>query len=143
MSVTAVRMRLEKEAGPVRQEGSRLLTSRDVLSRVAGNLPEHHVFHDWTADARSSVLVGGASVVATDEPGVTVARPARWRELEWIKKHPEQVASHRGCWVIITPDGIAASSQTGEGLVDAARERGISKPFVLWIPEPTPGAEIT
>ena len=80
---------------------------------------------------------------ASSEPPWQKARrtsPFRAQELEWLKEK-EQSGALRGLsdkWVVIEGDQLVADDSTYEGARAKARDAGITRPFIIFIP---PAAE--
>lgn len=55
-------------------------------------------------------------------------------EIEWLKDHQEELSRLRGNWVALEDDSVVAYGPDCRLVVRKARDKGISIPFVFFIP---------
>lgn len=154
----AVRDALEELSSPPLERGFQIAVynSRGVSSRSmdAGGNQERMLAEQYTAFAASladqwprtaEVLRGIAAYYRAEartwdqETALREERetgPARVREREWLRVNLPQLAHLAGKWVAVEGTEIVAQGDDAASVADAARERGISSPFLYRIPPP-------
>ena len=66
--------------------------------------------------------------------------PARLRavEVEWMRKHPEKLRAYAGQYIVVEGTRIVAHGADAGRVVRAARRRGVTIPFILFLEKPDP-----
>ena len=60
--------------------------------------------------------------------------PRRQTEIDWIKRNTEISAEYRGKWVVLEKDELIASDKDYKRARAIAKERGIKRPFIVFVP---------
>jgi Family of unknown function (DUF5678) len=55
-------------------------------------------------------------------------------EMAWLDAHGEELARYAGQWVALARGGVVAHDPSLAAVMEAARERGIERPFLVPLP---------
>ena len=61
--------------------------------------------------------------------------PFRDREMTWINGHAEELATHRGKWVVVEGAQILASDPAYQAARDEAVRAGVDCPLIFFVPD--------
>jgi hypothetical protein len=65
--------------------------------------------------------------------------PRRQTEIDWIKRNTEISEEYRGKWVVLEKDELVASDKDYGKARAIAKERGIKRPFIVFVPSTASG----
>lgn len=63
----------------------------------------------------------------------------RRKEIEWFETHRDEIKSLTGKWVVIEGDTLIAFGTDYMAVMTQAKAKGITIPFVVFIPQGTEG----
>lgn len=105
----------------------------------------HTVSHSSSANSRrmqvgprvgGELRQSGATHRQSAQAGGTKRSPQSAHE--WVQSHPRQVLQHKGKWLAVSKDGIAATSSKGmDDVFKRARAKGVRSPRVFKVPRDT------
>ena len=68
------------------------------------------------------------------------AGSARTQELQWVRDHATVLRDLAGKWIVVEGDRLVASDPNYETARDMAVQKGIVRPFIIYVPESVEGA---
>lgn len=141
MSLEQARQKLDVLGVEYTTEADLLVTEPEAVRKVQRSLPAHQSFREL-ADQKGLLLSGARVVPEPTALSRGLSRSRHWRELEWLETHREELEKHRGRWIVVQPDGIAASAESGEELYRRVQDLGLREPFVHFVSLPDPRPQI-
>ncbi|MFQ5662377.1 MAG: hypothetical protein ACE5HL_00905 [Terriglobia bacterium] len=80
-----------------------------------------------------------ATILASSSVGKEKAqKPVRFRgralELDWLKRHAASMLDFAGKWIVVQGDQLLASDSSYEKARAIAQEKGVQRPFIIYVP---------
>ncbi len=69
------------------------------------------------------------------ESKITMTKTPRERELDWMEKNKAELEQLKGKWLAIEGEELVASSFNILNVIEETKRRGISVPFLIYVPE--------
>lgn len=142
--VTAVFLTLERSIPQPNAAGKTelLLECRSSLVGLATScvrafdMADGQHFLDSLESPQLEVAESGQRVLVLQNPKLRSINtvPTRQAEVDWIKRNTEASDEHQGKWVVLEKDELVASDKDYGRARAIAKQRGIKRPFIVFIP---------
>ena len=118
-----------------------LLDFGEVVSRIF--VQEHMQPH--LESAHINISLAGTGIRTTSMPPVSrrehVGQPSRRAaEMNWLAMHKDVADQYGGQWIVLEKDELVANDNEYQKAREAATQRGIKRPFIIFIPHEDSGA---
>lgn len=107
----------------------RLLDVFDFFSASRVDLQSEQLLTQAPSEYREFIVLGVSQLLGDEASQVTESA-----EMNWLRTNGFEVAKHRGEWLLITTDGLAAHSREFSELKRIIERERLDSPFVYYVP---------
>jgi hypothetical protein len=90
---------------------------------------------------KQNTIPGGTPPNGDKSPERVVSFPSRRQtEMNWLTRHKNVMSQYAGQWIVLEKDELIANSSDYAKARDAAVQKGIKRPFIIFVPLEEDGA---